>query len=303
MIINSVKPYSSQQFLPTCGREVSFSGKFGVNIGTEYTISCRSYKFDKKLDPVFEKKLFPNGIENLEFAQRAMDSCASLAILKSLSLNKTGQELLRRMVQVKPNGKIQVSFPNYPKLKLFPGKIDNARKDYNARGDLGVAVFEEAYKNLRKNTIIHNSLLLLNKGSITDKSVINLGVPDFMALKDFTGVKTFKTDFLVEPNYKIHLNKLSDNPHKFVTVASTRPFIHYVDDIRGFSKNGEDAFLQVLPEHSYSIVDVNSKKRELTIVNPYDSNIRATIGYEKFHRLFDHISSVDMDKVAKKFKL
>ena len=93
------------------GSSVSFKGFLGVNIGTNYTLRLKPYDFAKKhIDSSYIKYLFPNGIKKFSFRQGQVGDCSLLAVVKGLSLNKKGQDLLARMIKVTPDYKLQVNF-------------------------------------------------------------------------------------------------------------------------------------------------------------------------------------------------
>ena len=259
-----------------------------------------------------QSDLFPGGVKQLEFAQGPIGDCYFLSGVYSAAKHPTGEQLLSKMITIKPDGSFKVVFPGYPDKPIYltPTQIRDLR---GVNGPPGVKILERAYSELRRKT--EN-----NRGKESRKTALEGGF-GHDALKALTGEEqrwcdsSGKTDMTAQKNYgdlntfannsnpEISkkairlLDQLSIEKDKFVVTANT-PNENYAPHrvikkkiINGQSSEQERSFMdrqeRFLAQHAYSITEIDSSKKTVTLVDPHDTQSkRYVLTYDEFLKYF-----------------
>ena len=51
-----------------------------------------------------------------------------------------------------------------------------------------------------------------------------------------------------------------------------------------------DGYKEIIGRHAYSIANIDKSKREITVVNPWDTNTRIKLTFDEFFKYFDNIT-------------
>jgi hypothetical protein len=254
-----------------------------------------------------EKRLFPNGVKNLEFNQSNIGDCYLLSAIYSIGNHPQGATILKNMIKVLPDGSFQVTFKGMPHrtqiVKLEELKGQGAARSVN--GSLGVRIIERAYGKLRKQefndptkqkslaAIVggygHDPLFEITgyeprwlnaHGQVLKGDISNLdyNVPSFKTVMDQQGISKEQTAV-----YKI-LKQLEANPQSFMVTVGTPPK-HLAHNLTGkryiFYAN-----------HEYALESVHFQNNTVTVVNPHETKTKMVITIDEFLSVFNSLSGV-----------
>lgn len=267
----------------------------------------------KTIEPdITPSDLFPGGGRQLEFDQGYIGDCYFMAGLYSLAKHPRGEQLLQKMITIRPDGTLKVVFPGFPNEPIKLTRA-NVRELPGVDGAIGVKILERAYAELRRRTdpskggmarktaleggFGHNALKALTGDE--RKWLDSSGNKDVLAGEKYYGIiDTFaNSNPAIIGKAKRLLKQLSEQKDKFVVVANT-PTIGFAphktnQKVTRYGKEFKEeiGFMdkkhRFFAGHGYSVIEVNDGNQTVTVVNPHNTkSLRYVLSYDDFLQYF-----------------
>ncbi len=208
-----------------------------------------------KLIPISPKKarllrtLFPEGLANCEFKQGQFGNCTFLASLKSMIKNNPAK--LIEKIEPLPNNRVKLSFPGSHNPTIEMDLSDY--KESGVKGPVGVRLLETAFVRSLQQYSVMDSVAILNEGSLTHEALKALHDGKEPEMLYNSGKPLIKLDQSKVLNY---LKKIELNPANHIAVTST---------------GIDHPELGIIGQHAYSLINVDTKNKVVTLSNPHDT--------------------------------
>lgn len=283
-ILNKTNPSNRESFLS------SLSTSLGTNTNPK--------AISKEIE-----QLFGNN-KDLIFKQGNIGDCYLLTSLYSMWRNPTGKNILQNMIKNADEG-YRVIFNSYPhnpitvKFSELGGQVFNGEKLNSVDGCDALKIIERAYGKLRKSLTgqSSNTSLKIVEGGHQQDCLLDLfgnkATPIRIA-SDTNISTTLKTDPDLIKKSEDLLEKFAKNPEKYALGSYTPTIPNQECYWYQFSRGDKKHARLVYNNHAYAIRNVDSIKRLINVVNPYDTSKVSEYTYDEFFQVFRGIKGVEL---------
>lgn len=251
-------------------------------------------KYNKKGKLVYEKTDVKYSIDGVigDTKQKEIGDCWVLSGVNSMRETETGARIIKDSITQNKDGSVTVELKGLGKEYTFSAgevylaEYDAADMNY-AKGDKDMNLIEMAIGEYRKELLSSGDYIRNDRdltktvgANATKIDPLNGGQLD-EAIYFLTGVKSdFYTD---EENIKKCIKKIAANPNK--EYATQVSFLEEEKDVTGG---------KILTNHAYSVVKAD--KKNVYVVNPWDSSKVITYPRDKFETNIKRLSQADLSK-------
>ncbi len=293
-------------------------------------------KTPENYDPM--EDLYPGRERDLDMVQSSdIGDCYMVAAIYALKHNDVFEGALRKTIKRKDNkdgiagwevkflgdeekNSVVITPKELDGQKVWNKKKNRSEYRFPIQGGKGDIILERAFGRRRKEINRKKGMIADEKGDETLVVVVGGHGDDFLLF--MLGNKLCREINIGREEYNSTLDsKTRDgrsaeellqeaalNPDHFIITANTPR--HLVTPFKKAGKHrefgeGERYFMDAenffYQRHAYAVTNIDSEKKEVTVVNPHDTgNLKKTISWKRFMQIFSDISAVKLD--AKRVK-
>lgn len=244
-------------------------------------------------------RLFPSGIQNSHFAQGDLGDCVFVAGLKSTCQNNP-QEIVNMINPGRVPGTVTIQFHGRDTVTLNETDF----KRMGMHGDAGAQLLERAYglslkkflgqsSRKRLNRLRESSVLpALNSG----KKTVHVHAPMEETHSPWSTLWQSPRSWTINAEQKPLAGAQRQKVEQFLEDMAKDPQRHVAIVVPRFTRSEKLSQIPVdgfTRNHAYSLTAVDSKRRMVTLANPWRSDKPIRIGYDAFFANFSNITMTD----------
>jgi len=276
-----------------------------------YTITSKGHLRTLSSDAGSFNKLFPSA--RAEIKQGNYGTCYLDSSLLGIARTKFGEFYLASMIKPAAHGAWLVTLPVEPE-KPFTLKESDINTYFWQKGgvsaDLGLRLLEAAYGMHRvrlgqvpshsfKDEVVSDLRACAVGGTKTNMLAAGTGGDVGITLNDFTHKNSAFSPAWNKEDVKSTLNYWAQMGPDLVIEASSAEEKNYKGNTYlNWSQfiHTPDRQHNVIFNHAYTVLKIDSKKESVLLANPWDSSKPFSESYSDFFKFFDSASAVKLDR-------